>query len=168
MRILKFFKIFYSLNSVILSSSTFIYLVCFCFFIIFFIFSDFSKMNKEWIHVKTPYGSEVVDCIFVAVDRYIVSLDVTDRCCLWKTVLCWFALLRRFAWELAHMLFERWVQMSFSSLEGSCGGCELTRLGMFCRVDPRGLVHLSGLGNRWTHPRRSHSSVCSWSLTLPI
>ncbi len=52
-------------------------------------------------------GSEVVDCISVAVDRYIVSFDMTDRCCFWKTVLCWFGLLGRFAWELAHMLFQR-------------------------------------------------------------
>ncbi len=52
-------------------------------------------------------GSEVVDCISVAVDRYIVSFDVTDRCGFWKTVLCWFVLLGRFAWELAHMLLQR-------------------------------------------------------------
>ena len=30
-------------------------------------------------------GSEVVDCISVAVDRYIVSFDTTDRCRFWKT-----------------------------------------------------------------------------------
>ncbi len=56
-------------------------------------------------------GSEVVDCNSVVVDRYIVSFDMTDRCCVWKMVLCWFGL---------------W---------------------MLCRVDPRGLVRLSGLGS---------------------
>ncbi len=85
-----------------------------------------------------------VGCISVAVDLYIVSFDMTDRCCFWKTVLCWFGLLGRLAWELAHMLFQRWVQMGFSSLEVSCGVSELTRLWMLCRVDPRGLVRLSG------------------------
>ncbi len=29
-------------------------------------------------------GSEVVDCNSVAVDRYIVSFDMTDRCCAGK------------------------------------------------------------------------------------
>ncbi len=52
-------------------------------------------------------GSEVVDCISVAVDRYIVSFDMTDHCCFWKTVLCWFGLLGRFAWELPYRLFQR-------------------------------------------------------------
>jgi hypothetical protein len=51
-------------------------------------------------------GSEVVDCISVAVDRYIAIFDMTDRCCFWKTVLCRFGLLGRFAWELPHMLFQ--------------------------------------------------------------
>jgi hypothetical protein len=31
-------------------------------------------------------GSEVLDCISVAVDRYNVSFDMTDRCCFRKTV----------------------------------------------------------------------------------
>ncbi len=52
------------------------------------------------------------------------------------------------------MLFQRWVQMGFSSPEVSCGGCELTRLWMLYRVDPRGLIGLSGLGSRQTHPRK--------------
>ena len=69
---------------------------------------------------------------------------------------------------VASLAVSTWVLMGFSSLEVSCGGCKLTRLWMLCRVDPRGLVRLSGLGSRWTHPRRSHSSACSWSLTLPI
>ncbi len=51
-------------------------------------------------------GSEVVYWISVAVDRYIVSFDMTDGYCFWKTVLCWLGLLGRFAWELAHMLFQ--------------------------------------------------------------
>ncbi len=33
-------------------------------------------------------GSEVVDCNSVADDRYIVSFDMTYRCCVWKMVLC--------------------------------------------------------------------------------
>ncbi len=44
-------------------------------------------------------GSEVVDCNFVAVDRYFVSLDMTDRCCVWKMVLSWFGSLGRFSWS---------------------------------------------------------------------
>ncbi len=44
-------------------------------------------------------GSEVVDCNSVAVDRYIVSFDMTDRCCVWKMVLSWFGSLGRFAWR---------------------------------------------------------------------
>jgi hypothetical protein len=43
--------------------------------------------------------SEIVNCNSVVVDRYIVSFDITDRCCYWKTVLCWFDLLERFAWS---------------------------------------------------------------------
>ena len=35
-------------------------------------------------------GSEEVDCSSVAADRYIVSFDMTDRCCVCKMVLCWF------------------------------------------------------------------------------
>ncbi len=77
------------------------------------------------------------------------------------SVLVWF--LGTLRLELAHMLFQRWVQMGFSSPEVSCEVCELTRLWMQCRVDPRGLVRLSGLGSRWTHPRRSPSSARSWS-----
>ncbi len=34
--------------------------------------------------------SEEVDCNSVAVDRYIVSFDMIDRCCVCKMVLCWF------------------------------------------------------------------------------
>ena len=82
------------------------------------------------------------------------------------SVLVWF--LRTLRLELAHMLFQRWVQMGFSSPEVSSEACELTRLWMLCRVDPRGLVRLSGLGSRWTDPRRSPSSARSWSSTLPI
>jgi hypothetical protein len=43
--------------------------------------------------------------------------------------------------------------MGFSSPEVACEVCWLTRLWMFCRVDPRGLVRLSGLGSHQTHPR---------------
>ena len=45
------------------------------------------------------YGSEVVDFNSVAVDRYIVSFDMTDRCCVWKLVLCLFGSVGRFAWS---------------------------------------------------------------------
>ncbi len=44
-------------------------------------------------------GSEVVNCNSVVVDRCIVSFEMTDLCCFWKTVLCWFGLLGRFAWS---------------------------------------------------------------------
>ena len=44
-------------------------------------------------------GSEEVDCNSVAVDRYIVSFDMTDRCCVWKMVMCWFGSLGRFDWS---------------------------------------------------------------------
>jgi len=112
-------------------------------------------------------GSEEVDCNSVAVDRYIVSFDDWSLLRLENgSVLVWF--LGTLRLELAHMLFQRWVQMGFSSPEVSCEVCELTRLWMLCRVDPRGLVRLSGLGSRWTHPRRSPSSARSWSSTLPI
>ncbi len=39
------------------------------------------------------YGSEVVNCNSVVVNLYIVSSDMTDRCCFWKMGLCWFGLL---------------------------------------------------------------------------
>ncbi len=60
------------------------------------------------------------------------------------------------------------LQMDFSSSEVSCRGCELTRLWILCRADPRGLVRLSGLGSRRTHPWKLPSSAHSWSSTLPI
>ncbi len=45
-------------------------------------------------------GSEVVNCYSVVVDLYIVSCDdMTDRCCFWKMVLCWFGLSGRFVWS---------------------------------------------------------------------
>ncbi len=51
-------------------------------------------------------GSEVVVGNSVAVDRYIVSFDMTDRCCVWKmAVLVWFFGTLRL--ELAHMRFQR-------------------------------------------------------------
>ena len=54
-------------------------------------------------------GSEVVYCNSVAVDRYIVSFDMTDRCRVWKmengSALVWFFGTLRL--EFAHMLFQR-------------------------------------------------------------
>ena len=44
-------------------------------------------------------GSEEVNCNSVAVDRYIVSFDMTDRCCVCKVVLCWFGSKGRFTWS---------------------------------------------------------------------
>ncbi len=52
-------------------------------------------------------GSEVVDFQSVAVDRYILSFDMTDRCCVWKMVLCWFGSFGTLRLELAQMLFQR-------------------------------------------------------------
>ncbi len=51
----------------------------------------------------------MVVCISVAVDRYLVSFDMTDRCCFWKTVLCWFGL-------LAHMLSTLSTEWEFLRL----------------------------------------------------
>jgi hypothetical protein len=48
-------------------------------------------------------GSEVVNCNSVVVDRYIVTFDMTDRCCFWKPVLCYFGLLGCFAWEAVEL-----------------------------------------------------------------
>ncbi len=62
-----------------------------------------AKINS----VGADTNHQVVDCISVAVDRYIVSFNLTDRRCIWKTVLCWFGLLGRFAWALHHRLFQR-------------------------------------------------------------
>jgi hypothetical protein len=42
-------------------------------------------------------GSEKVNFNSIVVDRYIVSFDMTDRCCFWKMVLCWFGPLGRLA-----------------------------------------------------------------------
>jgi hypothetical protein len=54
-------------------------------------------------------GSEVAYCNSVAVDRYIVSFDMTDRCRVWKmengSALVWFFGTLRL--EFAHMLFQR-------------------------------------------------------------
>ncbi len=98
-------------------------------------------------------GSEVINCNSVVVDRYIVSFDMTDRCCFWKMVLCWFGLLGRFAWSELICCFNAEYRsyavstLGVSSPEVSSGGCELTRLWMRCRVDPRGLARLSCLGS---------------------
>ena len=64
-------------------------------------------MNDDtYLSLRGPFtlfldrdGSGVVNCSYVVVDRYIVSIDMTDRCCFWKMVLCGFDLLGRFAWS---------------------------------------------------------------------
>ncbi len=115
-------------------------------------------------------GSEVVDFSFVANDRNIqvvsFKFDMTYRCCVWKLVLCWFGAFGHFAWSKLMCCFNA----GFSSSKVSCEVCKLTRLWLLCWADPLALVRLSCLGSRSTHPRRSPSSVRSWSLssTLPI
>ena len=61
-------------------------------------------------------GSEVVDSNPVAVDRYIVSFDMTDRCCVWKMVLCWFGSLGRFAWSSLICCFNAEYRWAFLRL----------------------------------------------------
>ena len=61
-------------------------------------------------------GSEAVDCSSVAVDRCIVSFDMTDRCCVWKMVLCWFGSLGRFAWSWLICCFNAEYRWAFLRL----------------------------------------------------
>ncbi len=144
---------------------------------ILMLFSIFYCTARNWNDVESSG-----DYHFVTWLEWIWSCEL-QFCCGWSlhcvfwydrlllplengSVLVWsFGTLRL---EWAHMLFKHWVQMGFSLSEVSCGGYQLTRLWMRCRVDPRGSVRLSCLGCRWTHPRRSPSSALLWSLTLPI
>jgi hypothetical protein len=66
-------------------------------------------------------GSEVVNCNSIVVDCYIVSVGMTDRCCFWKRVLCWFGLLGRFAWSKFICCFNaeyRWAFLRLRFLAG--------------------------------------------------
>ena len=67
-------------------------------------------------------GFEVVNCNSVVVDRYIVSFDMTGRCCFWKMVLCWFVLLGRFAWSKLICRFNAEYRWAFLRLRFLAGG----------------------------------------------
>jgi hypothetical protein len=83
--------------------------------ILFSIFYCTAGKLKQCRNRRGQFGSEVLNCNSVVVDRYIVSFDMTDRCCLWKMVLCsvcWFGLLRAFAWSKPICCFNveyRWA-----------------------------------------------------------
>ncbi len=88
-------------------------------------------------------GSEVVYCNSVVVDRYIVSFDVTDRCCFWKMVLCWFCLLRRFAWSKLICCFNteyRWAFLRLRFLAGDASwqdsACSVQSIRVVWSVSP--------------------------------
>ncbi len=66
--------------------------------------------------VTWPGYSEVVNCNSVVVDLYIVSFDLTDRCCFWKMVLCRFGLLGRFAWSKLICCFNAEYRWAFLRL----------------------------------------------------
>ncbi len=117
-------------------------------------------------------GSEVVDCNSVAVDRYMVSFDMTDRCCVWKMVLCWFGL-----WDASlgvssnavSTLSIDWLFFAWGLLLGMRADKTLDALSSrSASFGPSLRRPESGLGSRWTHPRRSPLSARSWSSTLPI
>ncbi len=61
-------------------------------------------------------GSEVADCDSVAVDGYIVSFDMTDRCCGWKMVPCWSDSLGRFGWSWLICCFNTEYRWAFLRL----------------------------------------------------
>jgi hypothetical protein len=66
-------------------------------------------------------GSEVVNFHPVVVDSYIVSFDITDRCCSWKMVLCWFGRFGCFAWSKLICCFNaeyRWAFLHLRFLAG--------------------------------------------------
>jgi hypothetical protein len=67
------------------------------FLMLFSIIHGTARKLKRRRNLRGPFilsldcdGSEVVNCNSVVVDRYIVPFDMTDRCCFWKMVLCWF------------------------------------------------------------------------------
>ena len=78
--------------------------------------------------------------------------DVTDCCCFWKMVLCRFGISGVSAWSGRMCCSDAEYRWAFLRRGFSCGGCDLTRLWMRCRVDVRGLVGLSGPGSRMSSP----------------
>jgi hypothetical protein len=67
-------------------------------------------------------GSEVVNCNSVVLDRYIVPFDMTDCCCFWKMVLCWFGLFGRFVWSKLICCFNAEYRWAFLRLRFLAGG----------------------------------------------
>ncbi len=70
---------------------------------LFSIFYCTAGKLKQCRNLRGPFTLSL-DCdgsvvITVVVDRYIVSFDMTGRCCFWKMVLCWFGLLGRLVWS---------------------------------------------------------------------
>jgi hypothetical protein len=92
------------------------------------------------------HGSDVVDCNSVVVDRYIVSFDLTDRCCFWKTVLYWFGLLDASSgsWLICCFNVEyKWAYLRLKFLQLSCGnaswqdsGCSVESIRVVWSVSP--------------------------------
>ncbi len=86
-----------------------------------------GKLKRCW-NLRGPFtlsfncdGFEVVNCNSVVVDHYIVSFDMTDRCCFWKMVLCWFGRLGRVAWSKLICCFNaeyRWTFFAWDFLRG--------------------------------------------------
>ena len=132
-------------------------------------------------------GSEVVNCNSVVVDRYIVSFDMTDRCCFWKMVLFWFGLLRRFAWSKLICYFNaeyRWAFLRLRFLAGGASlqdsGCSVESIRVVWSVSPaweaveltlKGCLHLPVRGPRpyrFGSDNRGCSRTNAWRLfTFP-
>ena len=106
-------------------------------------------------------GSEVVDCISVAIDRYIVSFDLIDCCCVWKMVLSWFGSLGRFAWSWLICCFNaeyRWafLRLRFLARHASWqdSGCSVESIRVVWSVSPAWEAVELTLGDRLHLPVR--------------
>ena len=96
---------------------------------LFSIFYCTAGKLKRFRNLRGPFalsldcdGSEGINCNSVVVDRYIVSFDVTDRCCFWKMIQCWFGLLGRFAWSKIICCFNAEYRWAFLRLRFLSGG----------------------------------------------
>ncbi len=83
---------------------------------------------SSWVLLRRARSIEIVDSNSVAVDSYIVSFDMTDGCCVWKRVLCWFGSLGRFAWSWLICCFNcehRWafLRLRFLARHASWQDC---------------------------------------------
>ncbi len=80
-----------------------------------------SNLRGQFALSVDCIGSGVVNCDSAAVDRCIVAFDMTDRCCFWEKVVCWFGLLGRFAWSalICYLNAEcRWALLRLRFLAG--------------------------------------------------